>query len=110
MGQNRTLYDILKECCEHVYFQPPETVKLDYPCIIYELSVLESGHANNYPYLRNKRYTMTAITRDPLDELPHTLADLQYCRHDRSFTVDNLYHHVFTIYYSEEPMTKPKEV
>ena len=103
MAQSQTLYDILHSICEHVYYQPPETTKLKYPCIVFDLSVLESDHADNYPYLRRKRYTLTAIDRDPLSELPHRLADLQYCRHDRTFVVDNLYHHVFTIYYSEEP-------
>lgn len=101
MGQmlRTDLNDLLLTICSNVYFQPPETVKLKYPCIIYSLSVLDNAFADNKPYLHRKRYTVMVIDRDPDSLIPGVVAELPYCRHDRSYTVDNLYHHVFTLYH-----------
>lgn len=103
MDRKQTLYEVLKTVCKNVYFQPPETVKLVYPCIIYQLSGLPNAKADNQVYLHRKRYTAIVIDRNPYSQIPEHLAELPYCAHDRSYTADNLYHHVFTIYYSNEP-------
>lgn len=99
MGQSQTLYDILSGICPNVYFQPPETVQMTYPCIVYSLDNMPIEHANNELYLLRKRYTVTVIDRDPNSVIPVQVLSLPYCRHDRSFTNDNLYHNVFTLYY-----------
>ncbi len=84
----------------NVYFQPPESFKLKYPCIIYELSRIEADEANNKAYIVNKRYTVTTIDEDCDTELPEKLlSELEYCSHDRRFVSDNLYHDVFTVYF-----------
>ena len=36
---------------EKVYFQPPESVKLVYPCILYEYSRASHIYADNITYL-----------------------------------------------------------
>ena len=82
----------------HVYFQPPEGFKIEYPCIIYELDRISIMYANNVPYSQAARYSLTLIDRDPVSELPFRIAELPYCRHDRRFVTDNLYHDTFTIY------------
>lgn len=41
----RIFRDILGS--DHVYFQPPETVKMKYPAIKYERSDMEIMHADN---------------------------------------------------------------
>jgi hypothetical protein len=35
MGQRAELQILLESITEHVYFQPPENVALEFPCIIY---------------------------------------------------------------------------
>ena len=90
---------IQEEARRHVYFQPPEGFKLKYPCIVYELDRIETNFANNLPYLHNKRYSVTVITKDPDSEIPGLVADLPMCSHDRHFVNDNLHHDVFTIYF-----------
>lgn len=99
MGQRKALNNKLLTICPNVYFQPPETVKLSYPCIIYELSSYMPRYADNVLYHSKDRYTVTAIYREPDDDLPREVANLPLCRSDRVFTNDNLYHHVFTLYY-----------
>lgn len=83
----------------NVYFQPPESFKLHYPCIIYERSGIRSDRADNRPYLTRKRYTVTVIDKDPDSKIPDKVVNLDYCVFDRHFTADHLNHDVFTLYF-----------
>lgn len=82
----------------NVYFQPPETLKLKYPCIVYSLESATDAHADNSLYRRMKRYTLTYITKDPDDPKLDTIDNLRYCSMNRGFVSDNLYHFVYTIF------------
>ena len=82
-----------------VYFQPPENLKIQYDCIIYERSEIEAIHADNAPYRLLDRYQVTVIYKNPDSDLPHRIAMLPMCVHDRHFTADNLNHDVFNLYY-----------
>lgn len=83
----------------HVYFQPPESVRLVYPCIVYKLDDIPAVHANNKPYHWNHRYEVTVIDKDPDSVLREQVKTLPTCRFARAFTSDNLHHYVFEIYY-----------
>ena len=83
----------------HVYFQPPATVKMHYPCIIYSRSQSQNMHANNTLYNAKKVYTVTVIDPNPDSEIPDRVETLQYSKFDRHFTNENLNHDVYTIYY-----------
>lgn len=102
MAKSRlTLHD---ELCvilgtRYVYFQPPETVKLQYPCIIYERSNSDVRYADNSMYNKLRSYTVTVIDKDPDSELPDRIEELSMCRLDRFYTADNLNHWIFTLFY-----------
>lgn len=101
MGQR---VDLHKKLCDilgttNVYFQPPETIKIKYPCIIYERSSNNVKFADDNPYTTRRRYTLTVIDKDPDSELPDKIGMLPLCTSDRMFTSDNLNHYVFNIYY-----------
>ena len=83
----------------NVYFQPPESVKMQYPCIVYERSAVNTRFADNELYMRKKRYTVTVIDKNPDSEIPDKVASIPMCAFDRNFTSDNLNHDVFSIYY-----------
>lgn len=83
----------------NVYFEPPENVKLKYPCIVYSKSVIEKDYAGNKPYLMKQRYMGTLIYLDPDSDLPTKMALIPYCRNTNHFIVDNLYHDTYEIYY-----------
>lgn len=83
----------------NVYFQPPTGMKLQYPCIVYNLSDANDIHAEDKIYRRLYRYSLTYITKNPEDPMRDLIDDLQYCQFDRFFTADNLNHFVYTIYY-----------
>lgn len=83
----------------NVYFQPPENIKLKYPCIVYELSDIRSVKADNIIYLKNKLYTVTVIDEDPDSEIPNAMVDLPYCDFDRWYATSDLNHWVFSLYF-----------
>lgn len=83
----------------NVYFQPPESLKMQYDCIRYSRTKIQTKYANNHPYARFDCYQLTLIYRDPDSDLPHKIAMLPMCSHDRHYTADNLNHDVFTLYY-----------
>jgi hypothetical protein len=83
----------------HVYFQPPENLKMQYDCIVYEQSKIEPTYADNQPYHFNHRYQVTAIYKNPDSDLPEKLAALPKCSHKQHFTASNMNHDVFDLYY-----------
>ena len=84
----------------HVYFQPPESLKLKYPCIVYERSTGDTKYADNNPFSFIPRYELTFITQDPDSETINDLAyGLQSIRHIRHFKASNLNHDVFELFF-----------
>lgn len=94
------LHNILKQVLgsDNAYFQPPESLKLKYPCIVYSISNVDTKYANNYPYKFNVCYQVTLISRDPDEETREKILKLQMCRYERSFKANDLNHDVFRIY------------
>ena len=87
----------------NVYFQPPEYIRLHYPCIIYSLDNIKHEEANNIKYTKQKKYSVTVIFND-YDDVLHDriindLLDLDYCYFNRTFINENMYHYVFTLYF-----------
>lgn len=84
----------------NVYFQPPESVKLQYPCIIYQNVGIDAKRADNKLYVYTNRYEITCIDRAAESNYPYDiLKNFEMCRLDRKFTNDNLYHSVLTLFY-----------
>lgn len=101
MGQRLDLQALLEEILgsKNVYFQPPENVKLNYPCIIYSRERITIEHADNIPYLKNKRYQVIVIYRDPDSDIPDKISEIPTCIFDRHYVLDNLYHDAFNLYF-----------
>lgn len=84
----------------NVYFQPPESIKLKYPCFIYNLSSVPSIYANDRVYKSHRRYQVTYVTSDPDTQMiDDFLAAFQLVGFDRHFAADRLNHYIFTLYY-----------
>lgn len=89
--------EILGSKC--VYFQPPETIKLKYPCIIYSLADIYTRNADDGHYSMQKVYTISVISRDPDNTIAETILEMPKTRFDRRYVADNLYHDILTLYY-----------
>lgn len=82
----------------NVYFQPPASVKMQYPAIVYELDDINNKFANDSVYKQSLRYKITVMDFNPDSEIVKKVSKLPRCRFNRHFTSDNLNHDVFTIY------------
>lgn len=84
----------------HVYFQPPESVRLNYPCILYELENGQRFRADDQLYGYIRSYRVTIIDEDPdIEHDRNFMERFQYATFSRAYTADNLNHWVFTLYY-----------
>ena len=61
---------------KNVYFQPPESMRLKYPCIVYGISSGDTIFANNVPYKFDISYQVT----------------------ERQFKTEDMNHDIFRIY------------
>ena len=101
MRDRISLDNILRECLgsTSVYYNPPENIKMHYPCIVYDRDDSYTSRANDKLYYKMKRYRITVIDRDPDSEIPDAIEELPYCNFNRSYKADGLCHFVFTLYY-----------
>lgn len=97
--------ELHEELCEvlgtrNVYFQTPESVKMQYDAIRYALGGKNLKRANNKIYKSMNQYEGVIITRDPDTTIPDRLLNhFEMCSFGRPYTADNLNHYPFTLYY-----------
>lgn len=85
---------------ENVYFQPPESLKLKYPCVVYSRSTPDKHNANDRMYMSTNRYEGTVIDHNPDSDIADKIvAHFPMCSIDRFYTSNNLNHTTFTLYY-----------
>lgn len=84
---------------EHVYFQPPSTIKMKYPCIIYKRDDSKEFFANDQAYMNMKRYSIKVVDQNPDSEIPDRVSKMRYCSFATHFVVDNLNHDVYSLYF-----------
>lgn len=88
------------EPVSRVYFQSPESPKMEYPCIKYSISGVNITRANGGVYLSVNKYEVTVIDYDSDSKIwEKVLTRFPMCSFDRAYTADNLYHTVLTLYY-----------
>lgn len=99
MGSRLDLQTLLQTITPHVYFQPPESFKMSYPCIVYSRSSTSAKYADNLKYLFKKRYQVTVIDQNPDSAIPDKVSNLPYCAFERHFAADNLNHDIYYLYF-----------
>ena len=80
----------------HVYYQPPETLKMRYPCIVYNQQRVDRFYADDGPWAQFPEYLVNYIGRDPDDPVLDRLMQARNLVFDRHYVSDNLHHNVFT--------------
>ena len=82
----------------NVYYDPPESVKMQYDAIRYSRKKIDNRFANNNVYKQDNAYEVIVIYRNPDSDIPIKISKLPMCSHDRHYVADNLHHDVFTLY------------
>jgi hypothetical protein len=106
MGQRLNLHNILISIVgstnpleTRVYFLPPASVILKYPCIVYARNSKKELFANNALYFGKQRYSITVIDANPDSLIPEKVSQLPLTRFAQHFTADNLNHDVYFTYF-----------
>lgn len=100
MGSRLELHDLLLEYSDNVYYQPPSTINMKYPCIVYNKSGKDILYADNKKYRNIQNYHLTVIDRDPDSKIADRLeSDIVGCVVSQYYTVDNLNHTTLNLYY-----------
>jgi hypothetical protein len=99
MAPRLELQTLLEGFVDNVYFQPPENVKLVYPCIIYERDYADTKFADDKPYTHTVRYMIMVIDQDPDSAILSQVAALPMCIFSRFYTASNLNHNVFNMFF-----------
>lgn len=82
-----------------VYFQPPPTLEIEYPCIVYKRDYAVTNFGDNKPYMHKLRYQIIVIDRNPDTLITQKIAALPMCVFDRHYTSDGLNHDVYKLYF-----------
>lgn len=101
MGKRLDLDAIFEELLgsNNVYFQPPASVKMQYPAIVYRRYNINNEHADDAVYMQSLEYEVIVIDRDPDSEIVMKVSRLPRCRHERHYTADGLNHDAFKLIY-----------
>lgn len=101
MASRLELQNLLEQILEshNVYYQPPASILMQYPAIVYSRSDIIATHANNYPYTLTNAYEIILIDKNPDSQYVQKIMELPMCNYDRHYTSDNLNHDVFTLYF-----------
>lgn len=101
----RSHYDLQAELSKienvkQVYWDPPESLKLEYPCIVVSQSNVFKRFANNGRYIRIPGYDVMVIDPDTDSEIYlEVLNRFKYCDEKVPFEADGLSHWPLLIYY-----------
>lgn len=101
MGSRLELQNLLESILgsRNVYYQPPESIKIKYPAIIYSRNNIDNNFADDIVYMQNHTYQIIVIDANPDSEIVDKISKLSMCRYNRHYTSDNLNHDVFILNY-----------
>lgn len=101
MADRLELQTLLEEILgsRNVYFQPPESLLMKYPAIVYARDGINNTFADDESYVSRRRYSVTVIDEDPDSPIIDKVNKLQNCQFNRHFTSDQLNHDIFTLFF-----------
>ena len=78
MASRLELHEILCEILgsRNVYFNPPESLKMQYPAIVYSRKSIDNLHANDAVYKQSAAYELTVIDYDSESEIVDKVSKL----------------------------------
>ena len=84
---------------KNVYYQPPESIKMEYPCIRYSKNGINVLYADDKKYRSYNQYQIIVIDRKPDNVAINKILELPLSSYERHYISDNLHHDVINIYY-----------
>lgn len=91
--------ELLHTLTNNCYFNPPEGIKIKFPCIIYELYKIDNKAADNINYIQTAEYKVTVADSDPDSQLMLDVLALPGSRIVTSYNSNGIHHTVFYVNY-----------
>lgn len=82
----------------NVYFQPPASVIMQYPAIVYSRRSIDNHFAGDTIHIQRPSYDVVLIDKNPEGPYLAELLRIPYSRYNRHYVSDNLHHDSITIY------------
>lgn len=100
MASRVDLHNELLKFMTNVYFQPPSSIVMSYPCIVYRKSGKTRLFADNELYRSDQEYTITLMEKNPDSVIADTIEEkFPSCVISQYYTMDNINHTVLNLYY-----------
>lgn len=87
---------------KNVYYQPPESIRMKYPAIVYDMESIENIFSGNTIYLQKCVYRVIVVDGDPDSAIVKRMSMLPRCKYIKHYIADNLNHDVFRIAVDEK--------
>jgi len=81
----------------NVYYQPPESVTMQYPAILYSRSDITNDFADDEVYNQHYSYKIVVIASDPDSEIVEKVSKIKYTKFERHYVANLLNHDVFSL-------------
>lgn len=83
-----------------VYYQPPSSIQMHYPCIVYSWDRNYDKRADDILYSSRRGYSLTIIDSNPDSIIPGIFQrNFQQASFERHYVANNLHHWVYNIYF-----------
>lgn len=82
---------------KNIYFQPPDNIQINYPCIIFERTDVDSKKANNSVFIQQYRYKILVISKNPDELVLNKLSNIPNCSYEQHYIMNNLHHDVYSL-------------
>lgn len=99
-ARRQILRDKFRTICPNVYFSPPESIKMTYPCIRYKKYNGFVSYADNVKYRNLTAYEVMILSTDPDEPLNEALMDnFDYVTFNTRYVSDGIQHDVYRLYF-----------
>lgn len=86
----------------NVYYNPPETLKMEFPAIVYKLDYIEQIHADNKKYIDWTTYKVIVVSSRPDHPVIKKILNWEMTRFSTSYTRNGFYHSVIILKQKEK--------
>lgn len=104
MTNRLTLQNKLEEILgsRNVYYNPPESQKMNFPCIVYNMTNIQPIHADNKTYLDYTTYKLIHVSKQADSPVIRTILDIPMTRFSTKYVKNGFYHTVIILNQKEK--------
>lgn len=86
----------------NVYYNPPETIQMKFPAIVYSLDFIDQIHADNKKYIDWTTYKVIVVSNKPDHPAIRKILNMEMTRFSTSYTRNGYYHTVIILKQKEK--------